>query len=179
MRVLISTFALLAVTTAAFAQHGGDHARGAQVMPNAEPGSRDIKALSREQVADLRAARGMGLALAAERNGYPGPMHALEHAEALRLTTLQTIELQLVMDGMRRNAIAAGERVIEAERILDRLFSERRATPDAVAEATARIGVESASLRAVHLAAHIATRAVLTSDQIVRYDEVRGYRRAD
>jgi hypothetical protein len=35
--------------------------------------SRPIKALSDQQVSDLRAGRGMGLALAAELNGYPGP----------------------------------------------------------------------------------------------------------
>jgi hypothetical protein len=32
---------------------------------------RSIKALSDQQVSDLRAGRGMGLALAAELNGYP------------------------------------------------------------------------------------------------------------
>jgi hypothetical protein len=34
---------------------------------------RDIKTLSNQQIADLRAGRGMGLALAAELNGYAGP----------------------------------------------------------------------------------------------------------
>ena len=33
--------------------------------------ARTIKALSDQQLADLRAGRGMGLALAAELNGYP------------------------------------------------------------------------------------------------------------
>ena len=41
---------------------------------------RRVKAISDEQIADLKAARGMGLALAAELNEYPGPMHVLEHA---------------------------------------------------------------------------------------------------
>jgi len=40
--------------------------------------TRDVKALSEEQIADLKAGRGMGLALAAELNGYPGPKHLLE-----------------------------------------------------------------------------------------------------
>jgi hypothetical protein len=34
--------------------------------------ARSIKSLSEQQVADLSAGRGMGLALAAELNGYPG-----------------------------------------------------------------------------------------------------------
>ena len=40
--------------------------------------ARSIKALSDQQIADLGAGRGMGLALAAELNGYPGPSHVLE-----------------------------------------------------------------------------------------------------
>ena len=46
---------------------------------------RGVKALPEAQAADLLAGRGMGLALAAELNGYPGPMHVLENAEALGL----------------------------------------------------------------------------------------------
>ena len=37
-------------------------------------------------VADLKAGRGMGLALAAELNGYPGPSHVLELADKLKLS---------------------------------------------------------------------------------------------
>jgi hypothetical protein len=47
---------------------------------------RAVKGLSAQQIADLRAGKGMGLALSAELNGYPEPMHVLEHAEALKLT---------------------------------------------------------------------------------------------
>jgi hypothetical protein len=35
--------------------------------------ARQNKSLSEQQVADLEAGRGMGMALAAELNGYPGP----------------------------------------------------------------------------------------------------------
>ncbi|TFV44521.1 hypothetical protein [Bradyrhizobium niftali] len=46
---------------------------------------RPIKALSEQQVADLS----LGLALAAELNGYPDPSHVLELADKLDLTTEQ------------------------------------------------------------------------------------------
>jgi hypothetical protein len=46
--------------------------------PYAGMQARPIKALSAEQIADLKAGRGMSLALAAELNGYPGPRHVLE-----------------------------------------------------------------------------------------------------
>jgi len=47
---------------------------------------RPIKALSTQQIADLRAGREMSLALAAELNGFPGPLHVLELARGLDLT---------------------------------------------------------------------------------------------
>ena len=46
--------------------------------------------------------------------------------------------------------------------------------PSALAEATAAIGALQGSLRAVHLAAHLETRALLTPQQIVRYQHLRG-----
>lgn len=62
---------LLAVTPAAAdTKHHGQHS------PYAGLPAREIKALSPEEIADLAAGRGMGLALAAELNGYPGPRHA-------------------------------------------------------------------------------------------------------
>ena len=54
--------------------------------PYAGMQTRSIKALSDQQIADLRAGRGMGLALAAELNGYPGPSHVLELADKLDIS---------------------------------------------------------------------------------------------
>ena len=57
--------------------------------PYAGMQARSIKALSDQQIADLGAGRGMGLALAAELNGYPGPSHVLELADKLDLSADQ------------------------------------------------------------------------------------------
>jgi hypothetical protein len=51
--------------------------------PNAGMQGRTVKALSDQQVADLSQRRGMGMALAAELNGYPGPSRVLELADRL------------------------------------------------------------------------------------------------
>lgn len=177
MRLPAVAAAFLALASPALAQHGGSHQPAVQAAPYAPSAAREIKAMSPQEIADLRAGRGMGLALAAELNGHPGPMHALEHAEALRLSAAQRADLERLMTGMRRDAAIAGERLIEAERALDGLFAGHRATPESVASATARIGAEAASVRAVHLVTHIATRALLTQEQVVRHDELRGYRR--
>src|ERR671915_1941225 len=69
---------------------------------------RAIKALSEQQIADLRAGRGMTLALAAELNGYPGPIHVLEHAQALKLTPQQQERTRFLFETMKSEAVPLG-----------------------------------------------------------------------
>jgi len=68
--------------------------------------TRPIKALSEQQVADLGAGRGMGLALAAELNGYPGPSHVLELADRLELSADQRARVQTLFDSMEERGVA-------------------------------------------------------------------------
>lgn len=137
--------------------------------------ARPIKALSAEQVADLRAGRGMGLALPAELNGWPGPLHVLELADRLGLDAAQRAAVQAQHAEMQREAIAAGEAVIAAEAALDALFAGGSPTPEAIAAATEAAGRAQGALRAVHLRWHLATSATLTPGQRARYAELRGY----
>ena len=88
--------------------------------PHAGLQSRVIKALSEQQVVDLSAGRGMGLALAAELNGYPGPSHVLELADKLDLTTDQRVRVRELFDAMKAEAIPLGSRLIQQEAELDR-----------------------------------------------------------
>jgi hypothetical protein len=76
MKFLIAAATLSLLATAALAQ-----------SPYAGMQTRPIKALSKQQVVDLKAGRGMGLALAAELNSYPGPIHVL--SDKLGLTPEQ------------------------------------------------------------------------------------------
>jgi hypothetical protein len=55
--------------------------------PYAGQQTRSIKALSPEDIDELRNGTGMGLAKAAELNGYPGPLHVLALTTELRLTS--------------------------------------------------------------------------------------------
>jgi Spy/CpxP family protein refolding chaperone len=137
---------------------------------------RPIKALSADQIADLRASRGMGLALAAELNGWPGPLHALELAGPLALTPAQRARLEALLAAMRAETVPLGERVIAAEASLDRLFATRTVTPEALEAATAASGAALAALRAAHLRYHLAASEVLTAEQSEHYAVLRGYR---
>jgi len=148
-------------------------------MPPAQPyaglQTRQIKALSREQMADLAAGRGMGLALAAELNGYPGPRHVLDLADQLGLTDEQRPRIQQLFDAMKSEAVPIGQELLAAERDLDRAFAERTITPERLQAATAAVGEIQGKLRDTHLKYHLATAALLGPDQIRRYSELRGY----
>lgn len=170
MRRIVSLIALF-VPTLGLAQQQHHHPQ-----PYAGLQARPIKALSVERIDDLRAGRGMGLALAAELNGYPGPLHVLELADPLALTPRQVDRTRELFAAMKAEAIPLGERVISAEAALDRLFAEGRATDGALAEATARIGVAEAQLRAAHLRYHLEMARLLDDGQRARYAVLRGYR---
>jgi Spy/CpxP family protein refolding chaperone len=165
----LALFALILAATPAAA----DTAHHGQ--PYADLDSREIKALSPEEIADLAAGRGMGLALAAELNGYPGPRHVLDLAQELQLTAEQQEKTNALFEAMRTETSARGADLIEAERALDRLFAEKRATPETVAAATERAGTIEAKLRAAHLRYHLEMIDVLTTDQVMAYNHLRGY----
>src|SRR6266511_1672400 len=74
-------------------------------QPYAGLQAESIKALSEQQIADLKAGRGMSLALAAELNGYPGPLHVLEHSNALGLSEAQRAKMQELIAAMKAEAV--------------------------------------------------------------------------
>lgn len=164
-RIILSLLVILAAPVA-LAQHH-QHYAGQQ--------ARGIKALSEQETADLLAGRGMGLAKAAELNSYPGPMHALELGQALGLDTAQIAALEEQKRRMAAAAIALGEKIVAEERTLDRLFAEARIDAATLRARSAEIGRLQGELRAVHLATHLETRAVLSDDQVRKYNELRGY----
>jgi len=88
--------------------------------PYAGMQTRGIKALSDSQIGDLQAGRGMSLALAAELNGYPGPLHVLELADKLGLSAEQRGKVQQLFDSMKAEAVSLGAKLIEQEAELDR-----------------------------------------------------------
>ena len=152
-----------------------DGAAAQSNQPYAGMQTRPIKALSAQQVGDLKAGRGMGLALAAELNGYPGPMHVLELADRLGLTEQQRAEIKHMFDAMKAEAMPLGEQLIAQESELDRLFASRSITPDRLTAATAAIGASQGALRNTHLKYHLSTAAILSATQMHRYAELRGY----
>ena len=185
MRFPLFVCSLLCAAPFAMAQHS-DAAHPSTVHVHREAGGahapyagmqmRPIKALSEPQTADLRAGKGMSLALPAELNGYPGPSHVLEMADALGLENDQRLHTERLFHEMQKEAKALGEDIIASEDELDRLFREKTATLAKVQDATARAAHLQGRLRATHLKYHLAMVEVLSPGQVRQYNQLRGYR---
>lgn len=143
--------------------------------PYAGMQDRQIKALSSQQITDLKAGRGMGLALAAELNRYPGPVHVLELAEKLGLAPDQRARVQALFDAMEQEATPLGLTLIRQEAELDRQFAGHAITAESLKAATLAIGATLAELRVTHLKYHLTTGEILSVAQRQKYAELRGY----
>ena len=137
--------------------------------------ARPIKALSDQQIADLRAGRGMGLALAAELNGYPGPVHVIELSQQLGLSDAQRAKVQALFAAMTAETVPLGQRLIAQEAELDRQFANKTITEPVLAASMQAIGSTQAALRTAHLKYHLATIDVLSQTQVKQYAALRGY----
>lgn len=136
---------------------------------------RVIKALSADEVQSYLTGKGAGLARAAELNHYPGPAHVLELAEPLGLSPAQKAHTQQIFGDMQKDAIRQGENLVEQERTLDQEFASNSINLEKLRERLAEIGRLQAQVREAHLQAHLKQKALLTAQQIQKYDELRGY----
>jgi hypothetical protein len=117
----------------------------------------------------------MGLALPAELNGFPGPLHVLELGDKLGLTADQRTRVQALFDSMKAEAVPLGEKLIAQETDLDQQFARKLITPASLSSATAAIGETQGALRNAHLKYHLATLDILSAEQTQRYAALRGY----
>jgi Spy/CpxP family protein refolding chaperone len=143
--------------------------------PYAGEQARDIKALSEKEIASYLAGEGMGFAKSAELNSYPGPRHVLEAAEQLGLSDTQRETTQRAFDAMQAEAKRLGAAIIAKEAELERAFRSRAARDAHVRQLVDDIARLQADLRFAHLRAHLQVTALLSPEQIARYDTLRGY----
>jgi hypothetical protein len=147
----------------------------AQTSPYAGQEKREIKALSAQEVDDLLNARGMALAKAAELNGYPGPLHGIELADKLGLSVDQLHAVKDLKAREEAEAKPVGAEIVAVERELDQAFARHTIDRAKLRALTGKLGELQGRLRAIHLAAHLDTVALFSAQQIVGYNELRGY----
>lgn len=166
--------ALLLLSTSAYAQHN-HHSGHNNPSPYIGMEKQEIKALSDKQITDLRKGAGMSLALAAELNSYPGPSHVLELAEKLKLSPEQKQKTQMLFEEMQKSAKETGERLISAEKTLDDSFKNKSIKEDMLKGNLMQIAHLQSELRFIHLKTHLVMREMLSPEQIITYDRLRGY----
>jgi hypothetical protein len=164
MKSVLSILALSALCTAC-----------GSLSPYAAYTGREIKSLSASEITSLKSGAGMGYSLVAELNQYPGPVHVLELAKSIELSAEQKLATEQLMISHKAEARALGLELIEAERQLNELFATKQATDTFVRQQTEKIATVQAKLRASHLATHVKQTALLSKDQIARYQTLRGY----
>jgi Spy/CpxP family protein refolding chaperone len=160
--ILMSAFAFVAAASAADKPYAGLE-------------TRRIKALSDQEIADYLQGHGMGASKVAELNHYPGPRHVLDQSDELGLSATQLAKANEIWQAMDVKARALGETIVAKEAALETSYASGEATPAdtrAVLDEVARL---QADLRYTHLSAHLAMRSLLSSDQIAKYDALRGY----
>lgn len=164
MRSILFALALLGTSSLCLAQGHDGHPGAGTASAGYTP---------EERAAGLREGRGMGLALPAEANGYPGPRHVLELAGPLALTPEQRRRTQGLFDAMARDARRLGGQLLDREEALDALFRRRAADAQSLEAAVRAIAATESALKLTHLRTHLAMMEVLSADQVARYATLR------
>jgi len=99
----------------------------------------------------------------------------LQLAGELELRPDQETSIRALVEPMEAESRMLGERLVASEAELDAAYKSGRATASDVERLTGEIGALEGRLRRVHLVPHLQTRAVLTQEQVGRYDQLRGY----
>lgn len=173
--ILAGAAAAFVVSAAAQHPHKGSHpGHGPVAQPYAGLDARRVASLSDNEVAGILDGKGMGYALPAELNGYPGPMHILELADRLKLSDSQRAAVEALFVRMKERAREVGRRYVDAEAAVGDAFRAHadRATIVRLVESADQLRAQK---RLAHLEAHIDARALLTEEQLKLYAELRGY----
>ena len=152
-----------------------DAQQHAEHSPYADQEMSEVPSLTQTQLEQLRNGDGMGLALPAELNHYPGPKHVLEFADDLELTVEQRTRTEEIFAEMQAAARAVGAEIIEAETYLNRRFEHGHIDTEVLREQTAKIAELQGRLRFTHLDAHLQMKELLSEEQVATYDRLRGY----
>ena len=163
---------LMALPAAAQQHDPSQHAQHTQQAPAVSKTEADHHAFLQMEREALEQGQGFGMALAADRSGYPGPKHILELKEQLKLTAEQESAVTALMDAMKEKARPLGQQILKAEQQLEELFRAGRSEAE-LREETYRIATLRAQLRWVHLETHLAARKLLTGEQLADYQRLR------
>lgn len=128
-----------------------------------------ISTITQEEMEALTNGSSSGAGRPAEVNGYPGPKRLVEHAAELGLTADQLAKVKTLNQGMKREAMELGGRIVEGETALDALLKSGSVDRKRLASLVSDIAGLRGRMRLVHLQLHFALRELLTDEQLLRY----------
>ncbi|HTP79983.1 MAG TPA: hypothetical protein VMM57_06220 [Bacteroidota bacterium] len=123
----------------------------------------------------LLAGDGMGMALEAESHGYPSPKHCLELKDDLALSKDQVTKIQGIVENVLIGAKLKGEEIVGAEEGVDRGLTSGTVSEKSLRTQLEAVGRLRGELRFIHLQAHIRVKAILSANQLARYNEIRSH----
>ena len=174
--VLIGIATSLVSVTKVFAQqhqHGGQH--NSFRSPYVEQLDSPVRGLNSSEVDNLLNGRGSGYARMAELNGYPGLRHVLDLSSELNLSAQQTEEIEVAFEQMESRAKSLGQTIVNKEQKLSEAFASGTISDDELERATNELAQLYGELRKTHLQAHLNINPLLSTEQIQKYNELRGY----
>lgn len=134
-----------------------------------------VQGLSAQEVDDLLNGRGAGYARTAELNSYPGPRHVLDLKQQLSLSLEQEQQVEAIFRQMNTEAKQVGQDIVELEQQFSDTFAQGKVSEAEIEERTQRLALLYGQYRSVHLRPHLKVQQLLSSEQIAKYDELRGY----
>jgi len=133
-----------------------------------------VRTLTYEQYqAYLKGEAGADAAYVAEVHHYPLPDKVLKLKKELTLSTEQAATIMAIYDHMHGLRVQIGGSIIDNEKTIDLMFAQNTVSNGNLIFFVNRYGSYQAELRNAILQACIATKKVLTPEQMKLYDSLR------
>ena len=166
---------LVSVTTVFAQQHQHGEQHNNFRSPYVEQLDSPVRGLSSLEVDNLLNGRGSGYARMAELNGYPGLRHVLDLSSQLNLSSQQETEIQAAFEQMQSQAKSLGKTIVSKEQELGESFASGKITNIELEKQTRELAKLYGELRKTHLQAHLQINPILSTEQIKKYNQLRGY----
>jgi hypothetical protein len=111
-----------------------------------------------------------GMSLAAELNHYPLPEKVLKYKREVDLSPIQVSKISAIAKELHRKKLEMGLIIINNERTLDSIFRYHRLDNGSLIFYANRYGLYQGELRNAILQACLATRGLLSEQQIKRFE---------
>ena len=133
-----------------------------------------LKTLSYEQYNALVNGEDIyGMSLAGELNHYPSPEKVIKYKRELDLSPIQVSKITAINKEFHRKKLEMGQTIIKNERVLDSIFKYHRLDNGSLIYYTNRYGLYQGELRNTILQACLATRVLLSQQQIDRFEALQ------